>query len=154
MYRANNTLVYVQCNTYCGSYHRDDVRVNAYYSGQYVLGSLCNTYCLLGMLLDRGVQWILTVTTLLSSVSSIRIVILDVLFWTIRVELPSLNYCSLGWQLLLWKAGYASSIDGSNFADFSAETSAGPYIMPYKAHFRSDYHTKRSNTTPNSMSSH
>ena len=37
MYRANNTLIHVQRNTYCGLQHRDDVRVNAYYSDQYVI---------------------------------------------------------------------------------------------------------------------
>ena len=64
MYRANNTLVNVERNTYCGSLHGDDVRGNAYYSDHY--GSLCNTYCLFNMLLDRGAQCILTVTIRLS----------------------------------------------------------------------------------------
>ena len=82
-------------------------------------------------------QYMLSTTIWLSSILSIPIVILDVLLRTIRIELPSLNYNSLGrWLLLLWKAGYASSIGGSKFASFSAETSAGLYIMSYKAHFR------------------
>ena len=64
------------------------------------------------MLLDRGAQCKLTATIWLSSIPSIRIVILDVLLWTLNIELPSLNYYSLGRWLLLWKAGYASSIGG------------------------------------------
>ena len=64
------------------------------------------------MLLDRGAQCKLTATIWLSSIPSIRIVILHVLLWTLNIELPSLNYYSLGRWLLLWKAGYASSIGG------------------------------------------
>jgi len=50
-------------------------------------------------------QYILTPTIWLSTIPSTRIVILDVLLWTMRIELPSLNYYSLGRWLLLWKAG-------------------------------------------------
>ena len=54
---------------------------------------------------------------------------LDKTYW-----IAFFNFYSLGRWLLLWKAGYASSIGRSNFASLSAETSAGPYIMSYKAH--------------------
>ena len=112
MHRANKTLVYVQSNTYCGSIHRDDVRVNVYCSDQYFWRSLCNTYWLFSVLPNRGAQCALTVTIWLSSIPSIRIVMFDVLLWTIRIKSPSLKYYSSGWWLLLWKAGYASSISG------------------------------------------
>ena len=87
--------------------------INAYCSDQYVWGFLCNTYCLFSMLPDRGRNtcW-LRQYNCLPKPSIIRIVILDVLLRTIRIELPSLNYYSLGRWLLLWKAGYASSIGG------------------------------------------
>ena len=57
-------------------------------------------------------QYILTMGIWLSSIPSIRIAILDVLLRTIRIEMPSLNYYSLGRWILLSNAGYASSIGG------------------------------------------
>ena len=40
------------------------------------------------------------------------VVVVDVLLWTIRIELPSSNYYSLGRWPLFWKAGCASCIGG------------------------------------------
>ena len=81
----------------------------------------------------------------LSSIPSIRIVIWDVLLRTIRIEFPSLNYYSLGRWLLLWKAGYASSIGGGWNQCWSIHCHTKPI-------FNFDYHNKRS-YTPNNMSS-
>ena len=112
IYRANNTIVFVQSNTYCGSKYRHDVRVNAYCSDQYAWGPLWNTYWLSNMLPDRGCKaywlWHYDCLQYLQYVYFM----FNVLLWTILIEPLSSNYYRLVRWHLLWRTGYASSIGG------------------------------------------